>query len=171
MVQPYRAKQIKAIQYRHRIIWYQIQSNNLPTIEQTGANVSARGPRRALFASPVPSRDLRLWIATALVAIASFCGMGRLQPQDESARDANNASVVMSRLAGVRLFEHSAITDSATGDDGQAAVSNRLHCESGVLSMRYLRYGVPAEARCIDELHPGMSQASITFFPPVTKST
>ena len=134
--------------------------------------MSARGPRRALFVISVPSRGLRLGIATALVAITTFCGMGRLQPQDESARDANNASVVMSRLAAVRLFEHSAITDSATGDDGQAAVSNRFHCESGVLPMRYLRhYGVPAEARCIDELHPGMSQASITFFPPVTKST
>jgi len=133
--------------------------------------MSARGPRRALFASPVPGRDLRLWIATALVAIAAFCGMGRLQPQGEGARDTNNASVVMSRLAAVRVFEHSAITDSATGGDGQAAVSNRFHCESGVLSMRYLRYGVPAEARCIDELHPGTPQASITFFPPLTKST
>ena len=134
--------------------------------------MSARGPRRDLFVIPVLSRGLRLWIATALVAIAAFCGMGRLQPQDERARDANNASVVMSRLAAVRVFEHSAITDSATGDDGQAAVSNRLHCESGVLSMRYLRrYGVPAEVRSIDELHPGTSQASITFFPPLTKST
>jgi hypothetical protein len=134
--------------------------------------MSARGPRRALFVIFVPSRGLRLEIATVLVAITTFCGMGRLQPQDESARDANNASVVMSRLAGVRLFEHSAITDSATGDDGQAAVSNRFHCKSGVLSMRYLRrYGMPAEARCIDELHPGTLQASITFFSPLTKPT
>src|ERR1700730_1024940 len=127
VVQPYRARQIKAIQYRHRIIWYHIQSNNLPTIEQTGANVSARGPRRALFASPFPSRGLRLSIATASVAITAFRGVDRLQPQDESARDANNASVVTPRLAAKRLFEHSAIIDSSTGDDGQAAVSNRFH--------------------------------------------
>ena len=132
--------------------------------------MSARGPRRALFASPFPSRGLRLSIATALVAIAAFRGVDQLQPQDESARDGNNASVVMSRLAAMRLFEHSAIIDSSTGDDGQAAVSNRFHCESSALPMRYLRrHGVLAEARCIDDLHPGTSQASITFSQPTTK--
>ena len=132
--------------------------------------MSARGPRRALFASPFPSRGLRLSIATAPVAITAFRGVDRVQPQDESARDVNNAAVVMPRLAVKRLFEHSAIIDSSTGDDGQAAVSNRFHCESSVLPMRYLRrYGVPAEARCIDELHPGTSQASITFSQPTTK--
>jgi hypothetical protein len=95
--------------------------------------------------------------------------MGGLQPQDQSARGVNNVSVVMSRLAAMRLFEHSAITDSAISDGGQA-VRNRFHCASGVLPMRYLRrYEVPAEALCIDEPDPRTSQASIMFSQPTTK--
>jgi len=76
--------------------------------------VTARGPRKALFAGLFPSQalrflsqDLRFWIAV-LAGTSFFCSVDWPWPAGRgSSADADSAEVVMSRFAIYGLLEHS----------------------------------------------------------------